>query len=135
MRNFTQLIRGEEETRLDIHCYKLNQQESKKLSRILKDLGFTFCYVKSDSILAFLTDRFIKVKGIMEILELCCGFGWTGDPAIIGVSESELDPEGQNFPSGPGIYFCKNCRRSSLGWAESNICPECGGKLVLILKS
>lgn len=91
MRDFTQLIGGEKETRLDIHCYKLKQQESEELSDILKNMGFTFCHIKFDSILAFLTENFAKVKRITKNLENYFGFTWTGNPTIFGVSKEEMD--------------------------------------------
>lgn len=91
MRNFTQFKRGKKETRLDIFCYKLNKKESEEISEILKTMGFTFCYVKSDSILAFLTGNYARVKRITKNLENYFDFTWTEDPAILGVSKEELD--------------------------------------------
>ena len=91
MRNFTRFIRGEKETRLDIFCYKLDKKESEELSEILKTMGFTFCYVKSDSILAFLTGNFTRAKRITKNLENYFGFTWTEEPTILGVSKEELD--------------------------------------------
>ena len=90
MRNFTQLIRDEKETRLDVHCYRLRAREARDLSEILGNLGFTFCYANQDSILAFLTDSFSRVKNVLKRLEKYYSFSWTGDPAIIGISEKEL---------------------------------------------
>ncbi len=91
MRDFTQFKRGEKKTRLDIFCYKLNKKESDELSEILKNMGFTFCYVKSDSILAFLTENFARVKKITKNLENYFGFTWTENPTIFGVSKEEMD--------------------------------------------
>ncbi|GAI74641.1 unnamed protein product [marine sediment metagenome] len=54
-------------------------------------MGFTFCYVKSDSILAFLAGNYVRVKRIAKNLENYFGFTWTGDPTILGVSKEELD--------------------------------------------
>lgn len=83
MRNFTRFIRDEKETRLDIHAFDLEKKEGEELFEILKNLGFTFCYMKSDSMLAFLTGRYPRVKVIMEGLEKCYGFGWTEDKLIL----------------------------------------------------
>jgi len=91
IRKFTQFIRGEKETRLDIFCYKLDKKESEELSKILKTMGFTFCYLKSNSILAFLTGNYARVKRITKNLENYFGFTWTEEPAILGVSKEELD--------------------------------------------
>ena len=89
MRNFTRFIRDEKETRLDIYCYKLDKKEGEELVKILKNMGFTFSYMRSDSILAFLTGGYSHIKNIMKKLEKHYGFAWTGDPAIIGVREKK----------------------------------------------
>ena len=92
MRKFTQFIRSEKETRLDVHCFNLKGREGKELYEILKNLEFTFCYVEPDSILAFVTgEYFPRIKEIMKRLEKCYGFTWPEDPAIIGVPDDELD--------------------------------------------
>ncbi|MBA7700207.1 hypothetical protein ES703_108916 [subsurface metagenome] len=83
MRNFTKFKRGEKETRLDIFCSKLNKKESEELSDILKNMGFVFCYMESDSILAFLTGGYSRVKNIMKRLEKYYGFNWTEDKLIL----------------------------------------------------
>ena len=91
MRKFTQFIRSEKETRLDVHCFSLKGREGEELYEILKNLGFTFCYVESDSLLAFLTGRDSYVKDTMKRLEKHYEFSWPEDPAIIGVSDSEIN--------------------------------------------
>jgi gluconate kinase len=91
VRNFIKFKRGEKETRLDIFCSKLNKKESEKLSDILKNMGFIFCHIKFDSILAFLTGNFVRVKRITKNLENYFGFTWTENPTILGVSKEELD--------------------------------------------
>ena len=92
MRKFTQFIRSEKETRLDVHCFNLKGREGKELYRILKNMEFTFCYVEADSILAFVTGEYSpRIKEIMKRLEKCYGFTWLEDPAIIGVSDNEAD--------------------------------------------
>jgi len=91
MRKFTQFIRSEEETRLDIFCHKLQKRESEELSEILKNLGFTFCYRESDSLLAFLTGGYSHVKNIMKRLNKYYGFSWPRRPAILGVPKNEID--------------------------------------------
>jgi len=91
MRNFTRFIKGKKETRLDVLCYNLDKKGGEELSEILKTMGFTFCYVKSDSILAFLTGNFTRVKRITKNLENYFGFTWTEDLTILGVSKEELD--------------------------------------------
>jgi len=90
MRKFTQFIRGEEETRLDVHCFDLEKREGEELYETLKNLGFTFCYVESDSLLAFLTGSYSYVKDTMKKLKRYYGFTWPGDPAIIGVPANEI---------------------------------------------
>jgi rRNA maturation endonuclease Nob1 len=40
----------------------------------------------------------------------------------------------RDFSSRHQEYICQNCQKSFFGWAESNICPECGGKLILAKK-
>ena len=91
MRKFTQFIRSEKETRLDVHCFNLKGREGEELYKILKNLGFTFCYVESDSLLAFLTGRYSYVKDTMKRLKKHYEFSWPEDPAIIGVSDDEID--------------------------------------------
>jgi len=91
MRKFTQFIRSEKETRLDVHCFNLKGREGEELYEILKNLGFTFCYVESDSLLAFLTGKYSYVKNIMKKLEKYYEFSWPEDPAIIGVSDNEIN--------------------------------------------
>lgn len=91
MREFTRFIRDEKETRLDIFCHKLNERESEELSEILKNFGFTFCYVESDSILAFLTGGYSCVKDTMKRLKKYYRFSWPEDPAIIGVPDNEIN--------------------------------------------
>ena len=91
MRDFTRFIRDEKETRLDIFCHKLNKRESEKLFKILKNLGFTFCYIEPDSLLAFLTGGYSYVKDNMKRLKKYYGFSWPRDPAIIGVSDNEIN--------------------------------------------
>lgn len=92
MRKFTQFIRSEKETRLDVHCFNLKGREGKELYGILKNMEFTFCYVEPDSILAFVTgEYFPRIKEIMKRLEKCYGFTWPEDQAIIGVSDDEMN--------------------------------------------
>jgi len=92
MRKFTQFIRSEKETRLDVHCFNLKGREGKELYGILKNMEFTFCYVEPDSILAFVTgEYFPRIKEIMKRLEKCYGFTWPKDPAIVGVSDKEIN--------------------------------------------
>jgi len=91
MRKFTQFIRSEKETRLDVHCFNLKGREGEELYETLKNLGFAFCYVESDSLLAFLTGGYLHVKDIMRRLKKYYGFSWPEDPAIIGVSDDEID--------------------------------------------
>ena len=91
MRKFTQFIRSEKETRLDVHCFNLKGREGKELYEILKNLGFTFCYVESDSLLAFLTGGYSYVKDTMKRLKKYYEFSWPEDPAIIGVSDNEIN--------------------------------------------
>lgn len=91
MRDFTRFKRDEKETRLDIFCYNLDKKEGEELFEILKNLGFTFGYVESDSMLAFLTGEYSKVKRVFKKLKKYYGFSWTGDPAIIGITEKELE--------------------------------------------
>ena len=89
MRNFTRFMRDEKNARLDIHCYKLDKKECEELFKILKNMGFTFCYMRSDSILALLTGSYSHIKNIMKRLEKRYGFAWTKDPAIIGKREKK----------------------------------------------
>lgn len=91
MRKFTQFIRDEKETRLDVHCFNLKGREGEELYEILKNLGFTFCYVESDSLLVFLTGRYSYVKDTMKRLKKHYGFTWPEDPAIIGVPDNEIN--------------------------------------------
>jgi len=91
MRKFTQFIRDEKETRLDVHCFNLKGREGEELSEILKNLGFTFCYVESDSLLAFLTGSYSYVKDTMKRLKKYYGFSWPEDSAIIGVPDNEIN--------------------------------------------
>ena len=91
MRKFTQFIRSEKETRLDVHCFNLKGREGEELYEILKNLGFTFCYVESDSLLAFLTGGYSYVKDTMKRLKKYYDFSWPEDPAIIGVSDNEIN--------------------------------------------
>jgi len=92
MRNFTRFIRGEKETRLDVLCYNLDKKEGEELFEILKNMEFTFCYMGSDSMLAFLTGQYSEVKSIFKRLKKYHGFNWNGDPpAILGVSKEELN--------------------------------------------
>ena len=91
MRKFTQFIRGEEETRLDVHCFNLKGREGKELYEILKNLGFTFCYMESDSLLAFLTGEDSYVKDTIKRLKKHYEFSWPEDPAIIGVPDNEIN--------------------------------------------
>ena len=91
MRNFTQFIRGEDKTRFDVHCFDLEKREGEELYEILKNLGFTFCYVESDSLLAFLTGKDSYVKDVMKRLKKHYEFSWPEDSAIIGVSASEIN--------------------------------------------
>ena len=93
MRRFTQFIRSEKETRLDVHCFNLKGREGEELYEILKNLGFTFCYVESDSLLAFLTGKYSYVKNIMKKLEKHYEFSWPEDPAVIGVPASEINKD------------------------------------------
>ena len=90
MRKFTQFIRDEKETRLDVHCFNLKGREGEKLFEILKNMGFTFCYMESDSLLAFLTGRYLYVKGIMKRLKRYYEFNWPEDRAITEVSDNEI---------------------------------------------
>jgi len=90
MRKFTQFIRNEKETRLDVHCFNLKGREGEELYETLKNMGFTFCYMESDSLLAFLTGGYSYVKNTMKKLEKCYEFNWPEDPAIIGVSAKEI---------------------------------------------
>lgn len=91
MRKFTQFIRSEKETRLDVHCFNLKGREGEELYEILKNLGFTFCYMESDSMLAFLTGGYSYVKDTMKKLEKYYEFNWPEDPSIIGVPDDEVD--------------------------------------------
>jgi len=91
MRNFTRFIRDEKETRLDIHCFDLEKKEGEELFKILKNLGFVFCYMESDSLLTFLTGSYSYVKNIMKRLKKYYGFTWPEDPAIIGVPDNEIN--------------------------------------------
>ena len=91
MRKFIQFIRSEKETRLDVHCFSLKEREGEELYEIIKNLGITFCYVESDSLLAFLTGGDSYVKDTMKRLEKHYEFSWPEDPAIIGVSDSEIN--------------------------------------------
>ena len=91
MRKFTQFIRSEKETRLDVHCFNLKGREGEELYESLKNLGFTFCYVESDSMLAFLTGGYSYVRDTMKRLKKYYGFSWPEDPAIIGVPDNEVD--------------------------------------------
>ena len=98
MRKFTQFIRSEKETRLDVHCFNLKGREGKELFDILKNMEFTFCYVESDSILAFVTgEYFPRIKEIMKRLEKRYGFSWPEDPAIIGVPVNEIKKDFLKF--------------------------------------
>ena len=54
-------------------------------------MGFPFCYVESDSLLAFLNGGYSQAKDIVKKLEKYYGFSWTEDPAIIGASKSDLE--------------------------------------------
>ena len=90
MRKFTQFIRSEKETRLDVHCFNLKGREGEELFEILKNLGFTFCYMESDSLLAFLIGGDSYVKDTMKRLKKYYGFTWPEDPAIIGVLDNEI---------------------------------------------
>ena len=83
MRKFTQFIRSKKETRLDIHCFDLKGREGEELYEVLKNLGFTFCYMESNSLLAFLTGGYSRVKAIMKRLEKYYGFAWTEDKLIL----------------------------------------------------
>ena len=83
MRDFIQFIRDEKETRLDIHVFDLDKKEGEELFEILKNMGFVFCYMESDSILAFLTGGYSRVKNIMKRLEKYYGFNWTEDKLIL----------------------------------------------------
>jgi len=67
------------------------RKEREELYETLKNLGFTFCYVESDSLLAFLTGGDPYVKDTMKRLKKHYEFSWPEDPAIIGVSASEID--------------------------------------------
>lgn len=91
MRKFTQFIRSEKETRLDVHCFNLKGKEGEELYETLKNLGFTFCYVESDSMLAFLTGGDSYVKDTMKRLKKHYEFSWPEDSAIIGVPAGEID--------------------------------------------
>jgi len=93
MRKFTQFIKGEKETRLDVHCLDLKGREGEELYEILKNLGFTFCYVESDSLLAFLTGRYSYIKDTMKRLMKYYEFSWPEEPAIIGVSDGEKNKD------------------------------------------
>jgi len=97
MRKFTQFIRSEEETRLDVHCFDLEKREGEELYEILKNLGFTFCYMESDSLLAFLTGSYSYVKDTMEKLKKHYEFSWPEDPAIIGVPVNEIKKDFLKF--------------------------------------
>jgi len=92
MRKFTQFIRSEKEIRLDVHCFNLKGREGKELFEILKNMEFTFCYVGSDSILAFVTgEYFPRIKEIMKKLEKFYGFTWPKEPSIIGVPDNKIN--------------------------------------------
>ena len=83
MRHFILFKRGEEKTRLDIYCIGLGKEEGEELRGILKNMGFYFCYMESDSILASLTgEYFPRIKEIMKRLEKCYGFTWPENPTI-----------------------------------------------------
>jgi len=91
MRKFTQFIRSENETRLDVHCFNLKGREGEELYKILKNMEFTFCYVEPDSILACVTGRYPYVKDTMKRLKKHYEFSWPEDPAIIGVPDDEVN--------------------------------------------
>jgi len=93
MRKFAQFIRSEKETRLDVHCFNPKGREGEELFEILKNLGFTFYYMESDSLLAFLTGGDSYVKDTMKRLKKYYGFTWPEDPAIIGVPDSEINKD------------------------------------------
>ena len=102
MRKFTQFIRNEKETRLDVHCFNLKGREGEELYETLKNMGFTFCYMESDSLLAFLTGKYLHVKDIMRRLKKYYGFNWPDDPAIIGVSDNEIKKDFLKLKRGGG---------------------------------
>jgi len=79
MRNFTQFLRDEKETRLNIHAFDLEKKEGEELFEILENMGFNFLYVDADSMLAFLIGEYSRVKGILKKLEKYYGFTWTKD--------------------------------------------------------
>lgn len=90
MRVFILFKRGEEKTRLDIYCIGLGKEEGEELCGTLKNLGFTFCYVESDSLLAFLTGGYSYVKDTMKRLRKYYGFSWPENPTIIGVPDNDI---------------------------------------------
>jgi len=100
MRGFILFKRGEEHTRLDIYCVGLGKEEGEELRGILKNMGFTFCYMESDSILASLIGKYLYVKNIMKRLKKHYGFSWPEDPLIIGVPDDDIKEFG--FPLGSG---------------------------------
>ena len=83
MRNFTQFIRDEKKTRLDIHAFDLEKKEGEELFEILENLEFSFLYVDADSMLAFLIGEYSRVKGILKRLEKYYGFTWTKDKLVL----------------------------------------------------
>jgi len=93
MRKFTQFIKSEEKTRLDVYCFDLQKKEGEELFEVLKNLGFTFCYMESDSLLSFLTGNYFYVKDVMKRLKKYYGFSWPKDPAIIGVPDNEINKD------------------------------------------
>jgi hypothetical protein len=62
MRNFVQFFNEENNQGwLDVFANKLKPEESKELYQVLKKLKFSFCYVGSNSILAFLQNDYSYV--------------------------------------------------------------------------
>jgi len=100
MRVFILFKRGEEKTRLDIYCVGLGKEEGEELRGILKNMGFTFCYMESDSILASLIGRYSHLKNIMRRLKKHYGFSWPENPSIIGVPDDDIKEFGFSLGRG-----------------------------------
>jgi len=61
------------------------------------------------------------------------------DPSDFKIKKSnrmkKKESKKRDFSSGILEYYCQDCQKSYLGWAEQDICPDCGGNLVLVEKS
>jgi len=90
MRVFILFKIGEEKARLDIYCVGLGKEEGEELRGTFKNMGFTFWYMESDSILASLTGKYLYVKNIMKRLKKHYVFSWPENPTIIGVPDNDI---------------------------------------------